>query len=88
MVLFADICGKWNGHGAYPWLALMYSQDDTLVGMGTIIARRWVILEGTGIEWVYLPTYLSTTYLPTYIPTYVLPTYLHTYRIPTTYQLT
>ena len=50
VVLVADACGEWNMQGDYPWLALMYANDDTLVAVGTIIARRWLLMQDTGIE--------------------------------------
>ena len=50
LVLFTDICGQWNGHGAYPWLALIYANNDTLLGMGTIIFKNFLIMEDTGVE--------------------------------------
>ena len=44
----SDECGQWDGRGAYPWLALMYADNDTLLGMGTIIARRWLVMKDLG----------------------------------------
>ena len=50
MALVPDACGQWDMQGDYPWLALMYASDDTLVAIGTIIARRWLLMQDTGIE--------------------------------------